>query len=1163
MQIRFLLGPAGSGKTSRCVEEIRSILVDAPEGLPLILLAPKQATFQLERRLLGSSGLAGYTRLQILSFERLAQFVVAEFGDGSAQSLNEQGRAMVLRALIGQNQHQLRQFRASARLPGFAQQLSLVFCELQQQKLAPDHLRQLSQRTSLHRSLRAKLHDLALLLDSYLKWLETHQVQDAFRQIDRATGILRQIAAEARAETRPPSIRIAGLWLDGFAAMTPQEMELLSALAPLCNQSLLAFCLEQEPTGDESWHSPWAGVGQTFQRCLQLFAAVPDCEISKLVLERDPDNSRFRNAPVLRHLEQNWMEPKPFRNSGDRLVSSSNAAGEISERLKATRQTEAASDAAPTSELGRSVQVFRCVDRDAEALMAAKEIIRHVRLGGRFRDAAVLVRNLESYHDPLRRAFRRYEIPFFMDRREPVAHHPLADLTRFALRTVTCGWKHEDLFGALKSGLVTEDEDAIDRLENEALCRGWEGPVWDEQSGLAGNASHASELERAKEQLLPPFHSLARTLASGQGQSTGEGLAKALRKFWQDLEVERQLETWNRECRGVGAGSHFTKLPVHGTVFDQMNEWLEDLARAFSADAISLRDWLPILEAGLSGLTVGVIPPAIDQVLVGSVDRSRNPELQLSILLGLNESVFPAAPDSGMLLSDSDRSVLERESVWLGPSVQERLGHELYLGYIACTRSSRRLVLSHAATDPSERQLSPSRFIGHVKRLFPTLQEELFTHQFTWEQSEHVSDLIAPTIQLRNHDPESNAAATLMKLQSLRHLLEDLMSMGEFCQNESLSERSVQSLYGSELHTSASRIEKFAECPFQFFVHSGLRAQERRKFETDARRLGSFQHELLKCFHDKIRSENRNWRDLTPAEARDKVRHIGSELARTFGDGVFALNKRSEFLARSLTHALETFVETTVGWLRDRNCFNPVAAELRFDKGGDLPPWSISLDGEKSLLFTGLIDRVDLWIPPGQSMALCVVLDYKSSAKRIDERMFANGLQLQLPAYLAALRHIPNLKQTFSVSEIVPAGVFYVNLRGEYTRGRHRDEVLADATARPAAYRHFGRFDAAYLSHLDQRVNDSEKGSSGAQFNYRLTSKGEIHKGCRDPLPGPKFLQLLDQVEQQLQDMGRRIFEGNADVDPYRHSNKTPCQRCDYRAICRIDPWTHPYRSLH
>jgi ATP-dependent helicase/DNAse subunit B len=44
--------------------------------------------------------------------------------------------------------------------------------------------------------------------------------------------------------------------------------------------------------------------------------------------------------------------------------------------------------------------------------------------------------------------------------------------------------------------------------------------------------------------------------------------------------------------------------------------------------------------------------------------------------------------------------------------------------------------------------------------------------------------------------------------------------------------------------------------------------------------------------------------------------------------------------------------------------------------------------------------------------------------------------------------------------------------------------------------------------------------------------------------------------------MGRAIFSGEAKVDPYRKGTETPCEFCNYRAVCRIDPWTHQWRVL-
>src|SRR5580693_8438516 len=141
MQARFLLGPAGSGKTFRCLAEIRAGLRAAPDGLPLILLAPKQATFQLERQLLADDSLHGYTRLQIVSFERLAHFVLNQLGVAPPELLSEEGRLMVLRALLLRHAEELKLFRQSAGRPGFAQELGLLLNELQQHQLSPARLR--------------------------------------------------------------------------------------------------------------------------------------------------------------------------------------------------------------------------------------------------------------------------------------------------------------------------------------------------------------------------------------------------------------------------------------------------------------------------------------------------------------------------------------------------------------------------------------------------------------------------------------------------------------------------------------------------------------------------------------------------------------------------------------------------------------------------------------------------------------------------------------------------------------------------------------------------------------------------------------------------------------------------------------------------------------
>jgi ATP-dependent helicase/nuclease subunit B len=1174
VQMRFLLGPAGSGKTFRCLKEIRDALRENPEGPPLILLAPKQTTFQLERQLLdserwgerprepkatssgGSPGVSphqiyGYTRLCIFSFERLAQFVFKKLNAAPPEHLSGEGRVMVLRALLMRHEHKLKLFRGSARRPGFAQELGGLFKEFRQHQLTPLKLRALAHRPDLRPGLGDKLQDLARLNDAYMNWLVEHELQDADCLLDAATEALRRSVA-----TQNSKLKIQNLWLDGFAEMTPQELDLLAVILPFCERATLAFCLDESGArkAESSWLSLWSAVGKTYQQCRQRIENLPHCEISVETLERVPDKNRFAKNVALGWLEKNWSQP-PRADSEKSAIHNPQSA----------------------------ISLVACQNPDAEAAFAAREVLKFVRRGNRFRDCAVLVRSLDAYHKPLERAFRRYGIPFFLDRRESVSHHPLGELTRSAVRTVAFDWRQEDWFAALKAGFSPVDETetplhacGVDRLENEALARGWRGAKWREPIQIADDPQLEKSLERLRKKILPPFENFAEQLARANNEPTGGQLADALRGLWVELDVEKTLEEWSlSEPKNLSPVTCHPSL--HQTVWDQMNLWLENLALAFPREPLPLRDWLPILEAGLANLTVGVVPPVLDEVLVGAVDRARNPDLKLALVLGVNESVFPAVPAASTILTDTDRDELNH-AVALGPDLRERLARERYYGYIACTRAQEKLVVTFARLDADGKMLNPSPFIAHLQRLFPKLEVEESSANTDWREAEHANELIQPLVEIQNFvgdevtslkskenqrlltsSPTNPNWRELFQLPAVAELKKSLEELREPDSAECLSPALAEKIYGATLQTSVSRLEEFAACPFRFFVHSGLRAEERKVFELDARERGSFQHEVLKKFHDGLAKEGKRWRDLTPAKARERVGKIASELTGNYRGGLLRDTAQSEFEAQVLANSLQDFVEVLVAWMRGQYQFDPAVAELEFGFGaGGAPVWEINLDDRHKLALRGRIDRIDLCRGTDDS-ALVVVMDYKSGGKKLDAILVEHGVQLQLLAYLNALRHWPNPQTLLGAARLIPAGVFHVNLRGQYESGSTRAEALADADeSRCKAYRHTGRFDASFLDKFDNRPNMR----CGDQFNYNRNNDGSLRKGSTEALSRPEFEALLDRVEMQLRKMGRVIFSGEAFVDPYRKGSETPCEFCDYRAVCRIDPWTHRYRVL-
>ncbi len=1122
MATRFLLGPAGSGKTHRCLVEIRSELAASPDGPELLFIAPKQATFQIERQLLADDSVSGYTRLEILSFERLALHVLDKLGAPVPSLLDEEGRLMVLRALLTKRQSELKVFHANARMTGFARQASLILREFQQHDVDVAQLRHYSERFGSDTTLGRKLHDLSIALEAYLGWLEEHNLNDADNLFDAAIDAVRRLAPDSN------DLRFGGIWMDGFGELPPKQLRLLTALLPRSENATLAFCLNDAEQDQRPWHSPWSPIHHAFQRCCEELEAAGLQQPGIHILPRLPENSRFDRSPALRYLEAAWSEPAlPAPDERDQQQK-------------------------PLAAPAGDVRVVRCATPDAEAVFAARAIRRFVRENGaRFRDCAVIVRSLEDYRHTIRRVFQRFEIPFFIDRREPVGHHPLAELTRAAIRMAAFGWKHDDWFCALKSGLVSKDEFAIDRLENEALARGWDGDFWRSPIVIRNDEDLGRRLEDLRSHAAPGFEKFVDAFAPLDGSANGPQLAEALEALWQTLDIESKLEDWNADAPS----------PIHGTVWNEILKWLGNVERAFPDEAIPLREWLPILEAGLSGLSVGAIPPAIDQVLVGAIDRSRNPDLRFALVLGVNEGVFPAAPKPTGLISDHDREKLAGIGARLGPDRFRLIGLERYYGYIACTRARERLILTFAQRNLDDSELNPSPFIHRIRRLFPGLEIESPELPPDWRASEHVAELAAPLMQ---GDDKPAALGELSGLPIIRELRERATPADEPDPAENLEPTLAAQLYGPILRSSVSRIERFAACPFRFFADSGMRAEERRVFQIDARERGNFQHEILERFHDALRKEGKRWRDLTPTEASERVRKLADEFADEYREGLFRASDKNLFVVESLADDLCRFIETIVGWMTDYG-FDPVEVELDFGgEGATMPAWEFDLGEGHKMAFNGKIDRVDLVVDNASGRADCVVIDYKSSGRKMDMTLLRNGIQIQLPAYLAALWRTPDPGDLFSdqaVREINPLGAFYVNLRGQFGSAGARDEALADMDAdRRQAYQHTGRYSLEALNELDRR--HAREGQPSGQFAYRLKKDGTPYRNSNTVMEANAFREMLKCVESRLHEMGQAIFRGEAGVDPYQHGKKTACDYCEFRAVCRVDPWTHAFRAL-
>ena len=1062
------------------MHQARDCLLTSQEGLPLVFLTPKQATFQIERLLLEANGLEGFTRLQIVSFDRLATFLLSYRQEGVDDILSEDGKLMILRGLVIKHRDRLEAFHKMAGQVGFATHLKSLFRELHQHGIGPLQLSKLAQQEDLPIATRRKLGDLSFLLSAYHDWLCHHHLEDSDRLLEIATATIRQ---------DPSLLRIEALWLDGFAEMTPTEIDFLVALLPCVNSSTLAFCLDQFPSSSLSWLSRWASVSGTFLRLFDQVASLLNHRPKVEILPRHAHQSRFASQPMLAALERGWNEDVPEEGHNDSAHSDD------------------------------AIRVLRCPSQDREAEQAAQTIKRAIEQGIRFRECAIFVRDLGPYLPMIRRCLASSGIPYYVDQRESISHHPLIVFVLSTIRLIAFRWQTEDWIRILKTGLVRVEESWIWQIENTAINYGWNGEDWLKPIDANPSLKNASALEVGRQQSTTAFLHHYRSLTTKAGAATAlpieaATLVSTFRALFDQLKVQETLNEWTQAKTRQASTSI-----QHQQVWERLESWLDNVEKEFSDEALEPSEWLSIFETSLKQLTVGVVPQTLDQVLVGAIDRTRSPRIKVAIVMGLNDQVFPGPIQRPVILTESDRQLLSQHQIGGRLSSRIALSRETFLAYIALTRASEQLLLTFSETAPDGRTLERSPILDHVFRLFPRLKETS-----------------CPETMLRALETPAPHIETVAA---------------------NLSKDAIGRLLGNNLKTSVSALEEFAACPFHYFASRTLRLKPTETYEIEPRHRGTLQHELLRLFHSEVQEAGLHWRDLNPSKAQALIFRLSEGLIEHVERKLFATDASSRISAVMLTENVADLVSQAILWF-DQYTLDPVLSELAFGTAeSELTGWEIPLEGERTLTLRGIIDRIDVTELANGSLGV-VVVDYKSSARSLDKRKLQSGLQLQLPAYLAFLvRHNhwlqshPRLKHLTSVE---PIGAFYLGLNPK----RQKHSSSKKSTNKDKSFQFSGIFNNDSLRSLDCREGEQR----GDQIKYAINKDGSFSKRGHEGVSAQALETFLETVTSKLQDFGQLIYQGTIHANPYREGSTTACDYCDFKPLCRFHPTRHAFRPL-
>ena len=156
MGVWITYGPAGSGKTSLCIDKIEKCLSSGEENI--LLLVPEQLTFHAEKLLADRLGFLCAGKAEVLSFERLAHRLIPP---GDRKIIDAAGKGMLLQRICGRLAPELSYFSHCADQAGFLDDFMRLQKEWQQYAFDTEKASGLC--FPGHSLLERKIHDVLLI----------------------------------------------------------------------------------------------------------------------------------------------------------------------------------------------------------------------------------------------------------------------------------------------------------------------------------------------------------------------------------------------------------------------------------------------------------------------------------------------------------------------------------------------------------------------------------------------------------------------------------------------------------------------------------------------------------------------------------------------------------------------------------------------------------------------------------------------------------------------------------------------------------------------------------------------------------------------------------------------------------------------------------------
>ena len=706
MSLQFIFGNSGSGKSCCLYQNIIEDSIRHPEKNYLVLV-PEQFTMQTQKDLCLMHPRGGIMNIDVLSFGRLAHRVFEEVGQDDRTVLDDEGKNLILRKIAGNYEDELTVLKGNLKKQGYISEVKSVISEFTQYGVDFERLDAFMDSISPDSYLYYKLKDI-------------RKVYEGFEDYLSEKYITKEEMLDVLSDAVPRSNILKGsvVAMDGFTGFTPVQDRLLGELLKVCDKVMITVEMDEREDPFVYRH-PYQLFALSKQMVASLvkIAGETKTEVEDPVYLYQKPPKRFENNAQLA-----FLESELFRYSGKKYPGADkpeNIASDESTPDKG-RQDKSSPDKENGSE--GAVSLHEARNPRAEAQYVAERIRYLVREKGyRYRDIAVITADMNVYADALEKACGLFGIPVFMDHKKSILLNAFVEYLRSLLAMAEENFTYDSVFRFLRTGLCGFTDDEVDRMENYCLALGLKGykkwqQAWVRQTSEAGE-TELQELNHLRVRFVEKIQNLVFVLK--QRKKTVRDVTFAVYEFISAEKMQEKLGEMEQKFQETG---ELALAKEYAQIYRIVLELFDKFVELLGDEQISLREYCDLLDAGLEEAKVGVIPPSLDQVVIGDVERTRIKNIKALFFVGANDTLLSGNAGARGLLSERDREQFLDGDIALSPGPKEEAYIQKFYLYMNLTKPSEYLYLSWSKVSGDGKSLRPAYLISDVRRLFPGLK---------------------------------------------------------------------------------------------------------------------------------------------------------------------------------------------------------------------------------------------------------------------------------------------------------------------------------------------------------------------------------------------------------------------------------------------------------